>query len=416
MKALLFLCLFGIAATPATAQKTTPQQFREDYTYFWQTIKHNYSYWDKKATDWNRVQELYKAGLDTITTRRSFVSLLEQTFYELYDHHASLNTNTPESQRLVPSGADMWAEYVNGKAMITEVRRNYGAWKVGIQSGMQVIAFNDVPIEKAIEPFLPKSLHSNDVEAKNYALRTLLAGQHSKERKITVLFGTLYTGKPMDFYPDSFGPINDYHFNDYIKTNKLEGGIGYLRINNSLGNNDLIPLFDSVLNTLMNTSALILDLRETPGGGNTTVARAILGRFITKEGFYQAHELTAEEQAYGIKRSWNEIVSPRKNPYTKPLVVLVNHWTGSVGEGIAIGFDALKRATIIGTRMAGLNGANYSYQMPNTKIGFSFPAEKLFHVGGTPRESFVPPELVKPTASNRDEILDRALQHLKGRK
>ncbi len=42
-----------------------------------------------------------------------------------------------------------------------------------------------------------------------------------------------------------------------------------------------------------------------------------------------------------------EIVSPKKPAYTKPLVVLVNHWTGSVGEGIAKGFDALKRATII---------------------------------------------------------------------
>jgi C-terminal processing protease CtpA/Prc len=412
MKALLFLCLFGIAATPATAQNTTPQQFREDYTYFWQTIKDNYSFWHKKTTNWNRVQELYKAGLDTITTRRSFVSLLELTFYELYDHHASLNTNTQQSQRLVPSGTDVWAEYVDGKPLITEVRHNYGAWKAGVRPGMEVVAVNGVTVGEALKPFYPKALTKEDIEARNYALRVLLAGCHSDKRTFTLKDSR----GQKDYTPDAGGTINDYGYTGHLESKVYEGGIGYLRINNSLGNNDLIPLFDSVLNTLMNTSALILDLRETPGGGNTTVARAILGRFITKEGFYQAHELTAEGQAYGIKRSWKEIVSPRKNPYTKPLVVLVNHWTGSVGEGIAIGFDALKRATIIGTRMAGLNGANYSYQMPNTKIGFSFPAEKLFHVGGIPRESFVPPVLVKPTASNRDEILDRALQHLKGRK
>lgn len=44
----------------------------------------------------------------------------------------------------------------------------------------------------------------------------------------------------------------------------------------------------------------------------------------------------------------------------------------------------LKKATIFGTRMAGLNGATYSHKMPNAGIGFSIPVEKLFHVNGTP--------------------------------
>jgi carboxyl-terminal processing protease len=108
------------------------------------------------------------------------------------------------------------------------------------------------------------------------------------------------------------------------------------------------------------------------------------------------------------------MVSPRKEIYTKPLMVLVNHWTGSVGEGIAIGFHALKRATIIGTTMARLNGANYSYQMPDSKIGFSFPAEKLFHVNGTPRELFVPDIMVDMTRQAKDEdiILEVAIQYI----
>lgn len=281
---------------------------------------------------------------------------------------------------------------------------------------MEIISNNGVPIEKAIEPFFPKSLRPNDIEAKNYALRTLLAGKHSKERSITVRYGTLYQGKPMNFNPDSFGPIDDYHYNALLQSSVIISGIGYIRINNSLGDNDLIPQFDSVLNTLMSTQALVLDLRETPGGGNTTVARAIIGRFITKEGFYQAHELTAEERLYGVKRSWQEIVSPRKEPYTRPLVVLANHWTGSVGEGIVIGFDALKRGTVIGTRMAGLNGAIYSYQMPHTKIGFSFPVEKLLHVNGTPREDYVPPVVVKSRGTGGDEILQAGLDYLQQRK
>jgi C-terminal processing protease CtpA/Prc len=409
MKPLLLFLVFLLAAANAPAQRFTRQQYREDFTYFWETIRDNYSYWDKKATDWVRVKELYAAQLDTITTTHSFVALLEHAFYELYDHHASLNTNTQESQRLVPSGADVWAEYVGGKLLVTEVRRNYGAWKAGIMPGMEVVAFNGTPIEKALAPLLPRSLRTSDTEARSFALRTLLAGQHSQKRRITVS----YKGAQKDFSVDTLGTIDGYSYNGLIQSSVLVSGIGYIRINNSLGDNDLIARFDSVLNGLMSTKALILDLRETPGGGNTTVARAILGRFITKEGFYQMHEIPSEKRTYGVKRSWQEIVSPRSQPYTKPLVVLVNHWTGSVGEGMAIGFDALKRAAIIGTRMAGLNGANYSYRLPHTGIGFSFPAEKLFHVNGTPREAFVPPVAVKPPASDHDAILERALEYLR---
>jgi carboxyl-terminal processing protease len=194
---------------------------------------------------------------------------------------------------------------------------------------------------------------------------------------------------------------------------------GYLKINNCLGNNALIAQFDSVLNQLMQTRALIIDMRETPSGGNTTIARAILGRFIDREHFYQQHEYYAEEKKTGVKRSWQEIVSPRGLRYTKPLVILCDHWTGSVGEGITIGFDGMNRATVIGTPMAGLNGAIYSYELPNTKIGFSLPTERLYHIRGMPREVFRPLIQVDMTqekpSTHDDIILDRALQYIENK-
>ena len=92
---------------------------------------------------------------------------------------------------------------------------------------------------------------------------------------------------------------------------------------------------------------------------------------------------------------------------------MVGNWTGSVGEGITIGFDALKRGTIVGTTMARLNGANYSYELPLTKIGFSFPAEKLFHVNGSPRENYKPHIIVNPDKNGQDLTLAKAIEILK---
>ncbi len=84
----------------------------------------------------------------------------------------------------------MWAEYINDKPIITEVRKGFGAEKSGMKAGMQIIAFNDIAIESAIQPFLPLSLKKYDIESKNYVLRLLLAGKHSENRKITVSIKT----------------------------------------------------------------------------------------------------------------------------------------------------------------------------------------------------------------------------------
>jgi len=406
----VLLFTFLLSSVIPGAQSLTTSQYKEDFNFFWNTIQSNYAYLNKKQTDWQNVKAVYNSAFDTVTSRRSFVLLLEKVFHELYDHHASLNVNTRQSQRLVPSGTDIWAEYINGKPIITELRKDFGAEKAGIRAGMEVVAVNDIPVEDAIQAFYPTRLRKEDMEAKNYALRLLLAGNHTDARKIRTRQGK----EEQDYYPDAVSDfLKNYPYSDAVEGKILQKNIGYIRINNRLGDNGIIPLFDSVLNKLMYTKALIIDLRETPSGGNTTVARSIMGRFISKESPYQKHALPAEEKAFGIKRSWVEFVSPKKPTYTKPLVVLCNHWTGSVGEGITIGFDGLKRAAIIGTRMAGLKGAIYSYTLPHTGIGFSFPVESLFHVNGTPRENFVPPIQVdlKKSKSGEDVILSEGLMY-----
>ena len=147
------------------------------------------------------------------------------------------------------------------------------------------------------------------------------------------------------------------------------------------------------------------------------MARGIMGRFIRRDMPYQKHSIPAEERQYGTKRSWIELVSSRGEfTYTAPVVVLVNHWTGSMGEGIAIGMDGVKRATIVGTEMARLVGATSSIKLPNTGIGVNFPTEKLFHVNGSPRESFVPPvhiDLLKVYRGGGDVIMREGVRRLK---
>ena len=127
-----------------------------------------------------------------------------------------------------------------------------------------------------------------------------------------------------------------------------------------------------------------------------------MGRFIDKEMPYQKHLYIAEERETGIKRTTLELVSPRESVYTKPLVVLVGSWTGSMGEGIAIGFDAMHRATVAGTKMAGLLGEIFSFETPELKIPFSFPCVQLQTVNGLPREDYLPTVTIADQSKSMD--------------
>src|ERR1035437_38842 len=365
-------------------------KFQKHFLFYWQTINDNFAYFNKQKTNWEKVKTIYEPLVDTLRTKNDFVHLLETANNELYNGHIFLNTNTKSSNRTIPTGADLKATWTDNKFVITEIREGFNADICGLKTGMIITKFNNIPIDEAIKKFLPKSVSKLNKEMYEYAVNMLLAGTHNTKREITIT----EKGKEQKFEPDNISNKTEDNYNTLLKTEIMSNNIGYIKINNSLGNSDLIKAFDTALDSLINTNGLILDLRETPSGGSTTIARAIMGRFIDKELPYQKHIYTSEEKETGIKRTTLELVSPRQNIYKKPVVVLVGNWTGSMGEGIAIGFDGMKRAKIVGTKMAGLLGEIYSFETPETKIPFSFPCVQLQHINGQAREDFMPTILV----------------------
>jgi carboxyl-terminal processing protease len=121
------------------------------------------------------------------------------------------------------------------------------------------------------------------------------------------------------------------------------------------------------------------------------IARAIMGWFVDKPTYYQTHSRPVEERATGIARQWVEQVLPRSGRrHTGPVEVLVGRWTGSMGEGLALGLGETG-ACVRGEPMAGLLGAIEDLSVgPLSGVTIKLPTERLMSVGGLPRESFVP--------------------------
>lgn len=375
---------------------------RADLKFLTRKIAERYVYAADRKIDAKAIFEEYAAGVDRVEDDYGWTLFLEPVVGELFDHHAFLNLNTDVSPRLVPSGADIWPEYVDGVATITSVRPGTPASKAGLAPGMRVTAFNGIGLGDAVQTRMPRTQKESSLDARNYALQAVLAGVRGQPRLVTACVKATCADYALA------DPVAAKH-DARVTWRRLDGGVGYIRFENGLGDVATVAEFDAAIAALGEVRALILDLRNTPGGGTTSVAEPIMGRFVTKTMAYQ--------RVFTPGRGWwDRVVEPRGPHIPTPLYVLVDRWTASMGEGIAAGFDGMKRGVVIGTRMAGLKGAIEDFQLPNSKVIVKFPVEKLSHLNGTPREGWAPPVLVDLAKSNGvDPILETALNLVSGR-
>lgn len=406
---LLSVVLLKGAAAPVShpQEALTPEQFAQDFDHLWAQLRDNYAYFDRKETDWEAVRHYYRPRVAAVGGRREFVTFLERVLEELYDPHTHLKVNTARSPRLIPTGLDVWAEWADGRAFVTQLREGFSAEQAGLRVGMEIVSVNGSPVGEAVRRRLGVSLRRVTREARGWALLALLAGTRDAKR---VVEAKTADGSNRRFELDlpSHTTVDNYRADKKVEWRMLGGGLGYIKIND-LGSDETVAGFDAALEELRSTRGLILDLRATQSGGNTSVAEPVMGRLLRRRMPYQRGRPVRAE-------GWTREVSPRGPwAYGAPVVVLVGRWTASMGEGMAIGLDAMRRATVVGTRMAGLNGAVFDLQLPNSGIRLNYAAEKLFHLNGTPREDFAPPVLVKLDGrSEGDAILEAGLRTLRG--
>jgi C-terminal processing protease CtpA/Prc len=391
----IFLTFWAILLTSLAFGQT---KYEKDFNEFWNDVNGNYAYFDQQQINWGKVKEIYQSQAKQITNDNDFIRFMETVLNEFYNGHISLNTNLKSSNRIIPSGQDMFVQKQNEKFIITDLRKGFGADLSNLKIGDVVVLFNKKPITEQIEKFLPKYTAIHTQEMYQYALNMLFAGTHHTQRVITIY----RNGKQVDFFPDSLQKKETINL---IEAKTLNKTTAYIKINNSLGNSNTIADFDKAVDEFIGYKNLVIDLSETPSGGNTTVARSMMGRFVNNVMPYQQHEF--DEKEFQTKRMWVEYVTPRKTQFKGKVFVVVGRWTGSMGEGIAIGFDGLKRAKIIGTKMAGLLGAISGFRMSETNIGFQIPTERLYHLNGTARENYKPTILtdnIEETYKRMNEI------------
>ena len=215
----------------------------------------------------------------------------------------------------------------------------------------------------AVRARIGRSIRAVDDNVRSWALRAVLAGRHNQPRRIQ-----LKTGEAVSI---ASLPAGDEVLTRQtrLEVRELPDNIGYIRLHDSLGDERLIGDFDAALARYQRTAGLILDLRDTPSGGNSTMARAILGDSVEPSGPIRNISCRSEERETGVRRSWLELVTPLK-PFDAARGRARQPLDREYGGGARDWFRRRRgRRPCVGTPMARLLGATNRFDLPQSHAG-----------------------------------------------
>jgi carboxyl-terminal processing protease len=377
------LCIALLLGAPCRAQ--ADNKWRDDALALPEIINSNYAYLDRLPDGRFALTPRLQALAEAVNDETALLDFAEKALLLLADHHAITGSAFDDSWAVVPAFSALWIERRNGKYFVTDVRESSAASNLGIVAGFTIESVDGKTIAQAVDDFWSAiGVTGVDDARAGFAARILVAGR--RDRSTTISLGDAH-GRVIGFtLPSQYTRRSE---GAGVRSH-MEGLSRVIVIDDALGDSDTIAAFDQAMIAISVDTPLIIDLTNTPSGGNTTVARAIMGWFVDRPRFYQTHRSPVEERRTGIARQWTEQVLPRAGKYHPNLpVIRVGRWTGSMGEGLAIGFAALG-AKVQGRPMAGLLGAIEDIELPASKLVVKLPTERLMTIDGMPREQFAP--------------------------
>jgi carboxyl-terminal processing protease len=375
-------CASGLAALASSAFADEPPRdvtAAEDFDELWSTLRERYCYFGEKHTDWDRVRTMYRPlaiAAGDANSPADFIDVVGGVLRELYDAHTHLSDP--------PDGAPRWpmfdllVERQGREVRIADMRGASEASEGGLRIGDTIATVNGTPIDDAAAAVAPKCLSTPDPAADAYAINVAVAGRRAQARTFTIR--SRGATRTIALPHRQFLDLPD------LDSRLIESGIGYIHIR-SFANTDTIAAFDIALATFREAPGLVLDARDN-GGGDTAVARPIMGRFISTR---RPYALMRRRDGVGLSAPWTEYVDPR-GPFTydKPIVVLTNRWSGSMAEGFPMGMRDIGRARIVGTPMMGLGAGVVPLRLDRTALQAQYSAEPVYDLTDRPRSRLRP--------------------------
>jgi carboxyl-terminal processing protease len=389
---------------PARAEDKASAPFDASVAWasFSKLLHENYSYFDRPGIDGDAILTAFAVRARAARSDKQFIDTLQLVSHNFADPHFIVGPSDPTDWSIIPTSSDLFGRFGGKKFVIDQVRSGSDALAKGMRAGMEVQRIDGRTPRVAIEMITGRPFAALSTVQANFAFNIALAGITRQPRSLNVVDEHARLTIHLAAARDQAKRLQD----GPLLSVERHGSFGIIRINNSLGNDALIEQFAQALATLKDTTTLLIDLRETPSGGNTIVARGIMGHFVDHDRPYQMHIISSEGRMFGPTRKFVEYVTPYGAHYAGKVYVAGGRWTGSMGEGLMLGFDAIG-ATTVGSELAHLLGALSDDTIDGSAATVAIGTEELFTVTGLPRAAYRPQIYLAHT--ERDETHDPVL-------
>lgn len=378
---------------------------------FERTLRESYAYLDRADLDVDALLARARAEAGRAGSAAELRRVLHRATFAFADPHLLVGPLDDADPNVGPTSADLALTLKEDRLVVADVRAGSAADLAGVRPGWALRRVDGEAIEARAAALLgalvPEPTPRQRVYAATLVANGRRAGGRTIEFEVEGETRTLALENPRELARrvEALPPLEVREIGEVV----------VVRLGNSLGRQETIAAFDAMIASHAGWRGLILDLRNTPSGGNTDVARAIIGHFVDAARPYQVHEIPAVERATTVPRRFIELALPRAPRFSGRLAVLGGRWTGSMGEGLVIGLHAAAGARTFASDMGDLLGALHVLELPASGAVLELGAEALFHVDGTPRADFVadvPLASADRDASGGDPALAAALAWL----
>lgn len=324
----------------------------------WAEVKRNFVFMERVKLNWDSV---YVANIPLIMQakdRGECIQIFQRMAAQLGDGHTYVFGGNPQ-QSVVP----LTTVLIDNRVYIDEVQSS-SLLKQGVRRGMELVSIDGEPAldygRNRIMPYVSSST-PQWTQHQTYEGHALLTA--TKKDTLNLTFASAKS-KPLEISYVMDSQTRDLQAPKPILSFDLKkGNIGYLHIDNFMGS-DIQEEFDRLYPQILKTSALIIDIRNNPGGnsGNADYILRHLSSDPIQTDSWRSPMYIPAYASWGMKQPWHEAKSGYMPPvegktiFDKPIVVLVNRGTFSAAEDFCAVFIGMKRGKLVGTPTGGSTG------------------------------------------------------------
>jgi carboxyl-terminal processing protease len=389
---------------------------RHAIDFVWHTINDRHVDRRLHGVDWAAARAKHEPTILAQTSDDEFWRALDRMTGELRDSHTRIHSpqEIANIQRSRGVGIGLGARRFGEQLIVTRVHPDSDAFYSGIRPGMRLDSVNGIDALTALSQSEQRTRDTSTLTAKQRrAIGLMLFAKDSETVSVRVTRDELASESIQAVLKarESFATSS-------IVSRVLSSGVAYIRF--SEWSESLNARLQSAVTSMIDSPAMIIDLRDNPGG-SADMVRRLVARFIDapmqvgKTGTRSGDPVTVGWGLYKLSDP-NPVIKPIKPTYTKPVFVLVNEASASASELFSSSMQDISRAKIIGEQTCGCLLAYFGYQTLPGGGALAYSELSFTRKDGSVVEGkgVVPDVLMtlqrEDIARNRDRWLERAVE------